>query len=118
LAASEVSVRFVSARGGWRVALIVAALAAGCRGATPPPGESGKMEAMKPVADVIAAHAPELMKIEGVAGVYEGETAQRRPCVRIMLVKRTPELESKLPRTLDGYPVEIEETGEIKPMGR
>ncbi len=69
-----------------------------------------------PIAEVIARHAPELMRIPGVVGVYEGETAAHARCIRIMVAKRTPELERRLPRTLEGHPVEIEETGVIRPM--
>ncbi len=69
-----------------------------------------------PIAETIARHAPELMRIPGVVGVYEGESAAHAPCIRIMVAKRTPELERRLPRTLEGHPVEIEETGVIRPM--
>jgi hypothetical protein len=71
---------------------------------------------MRPVRDVIASHAPELLKIPGVVGVYEGETASHTPCVRIMVVKRTRALEARLPRRLESYPVEIEAGGEVKPL--
>ena len=72
---------------------------------------------MPTIADIIARRAPELMKIPGVVGVYEGETSAHAPCIRIMVVKRTRELEARLPRVLEGTPVEIEETGVIRPMG-
>ncbi len=71
---------------------------------------------MRPVAEVIAAHASELMGIPGVVGVYEGETRRHEPCVRIMVIERTRDLEAKLPRRLEGYPVEIEAGGPIRPM--
>ena len=71
---------------------------------------------MAPIAQVIERRAPELMKIAGVVGVYEGETRRHAPCIRIMVAKRTHELEARLPRRLEGYPVEIEETGVIRPM--
>jgi hypothetical protein len=32
------------------------------------------------------------------------------------VIQKTPELEQKIPRTLEGYPVVIEETGEIRPL--
>jgi hypothetical protein len=69
-----------------------------------------------PIAEVIARHAPDLMKIPGVVGVYEGETRRHQPCIRIMVDRRSPERDARLPRTLDGYPVEIEVTGVIRPM--
>jgi hypothetical protein len=43
---------------------------------------------MPSIADVIARHAPERMKIPGVVGGYEGETSGRR-VIRVMVVERT-----------------------------
>jgi hypothetical protein len=57
-----------------------------------------------------------LMSIPGVVGVYVGETKEGTPCIGIMVVKKTEELERKLPRSLGGYPVIIDETGTIVPM--
>ena len=71
---------------------------------------------MTAIAEVIARHAPELMKHPGVVGVYEGRTSRGATCIRIMVAKRTRELVARLPRTLEGYPVEIDETGVIEPM--
>jgi len=36
--------------------------------------------------------------------------------IQVLVVHRTPELEPRLPRTLDGYPVVIVETGEIRAL--
>jgi hypothetical protein len=86
-----------------------------CRGpGTAKPAENPSP--VTPIADTIVRHAPELMKIPGVVGVYEGETRRHVPCIRIMVERRTPELEHRLPRRLEGHPVEIDETGVIRPM--
>jgi hypothetical protein len=66
---------------------------------------------------VLEAHADELMAIQGVAGVAiglleDGET----PCLKILVVKLTRELESELPGSLDGHPVVVEESGVIRPL--
>ena len=66
---------------------------------------------------VLRAHDDELMAIPGVGGVYvglldDGET----PCIKIMVVEKTPELEEQLPKSLDGHPVRVEETGVIRPL--
>lgn len=106
----------IPARGS--IVLLVTLLLAGCRPGPRAPSSDSEPPPMRPVAEVIAAHAPELMKIPGVAGVYEGETRDHTPCVRVMVVKRTKELDSRLPRKLDGYPVEVEETGVIRPLGQ
>ena len=100
------------------VALAALLLLAGCESNPPPPDPGATTAPMRPAAEVIAAHAPGLMQIPGVAGVYEGETQAHAPCIRVMVVRRTRELEARLPKELDGYPVEIEETGKIRPLGR
>jgi hypothetical protein len=36
--------------------------------------------------------------------------------IRVMLARRDPALERRLPRDLEGWPVEIEVTGEIRAL--
>lgn len=79
-------------------------------------GPSRRSAPVAPVADIIARHAPELMRVPGVVGVYEGETGRHTPCIRILVARRTSELEKRLPRELEGRPVEIEVTGVIRPL--
>jgi len=59
-----------------------------------------------------------LLAIPGVVGVYvalldDGKT----PCLKVMLARKTAETERVIPRTLEGYPVVSEVTGEIRPLG-
>jgi hypothetical protein len=65
---------------------------------------------------VLKAHTDSLMAISGVAGVYIGLKNDSIPCIRVMVVKKTVELEKKIPLSLQGFPLEIEETGVIEPM--
>ena len=66
---------------------------------------------------VLRAHDKELMAIPGVVGVYVGLLAdQKTPCLRVMAMKKTQELERAIPKSLEGYKVEVEETGAIRPM--
>lgn len=67
------------------------------------------------IAEVIAVHDDVLLAIPGVVGVAEGEHAGE-PCILILVIAATPELARDLPQSLEGYPVVIEETGEIKPL--
>lgn len=62
------------------------------------------------------SHTSELMALEGVAGVYIGQRNDRVPCIVVMVVKKSPGLLAKIPSELEGYPVLVEETGQIKPM--
>ena len=63
-------------------------------------------------------HANELMSIPGVVGVYVGALDDGSPCIGVMVAGKTPELERRIPQTLEGYPVRLEETGEIKPLDK
>jgi hypothetical protein len=54
--------------------------------------------------------------VPGVTAVAESRTPDGKPCVLILVVMLTPELRSRLPRDLDGWPVVIEESGEIRAM--
>jgi hypothetical protein len=64
------------------------------------------------IEEVLAARAPELMRIEGVEGVGEG-LCDAAPCVRVYV--RAPEVARRLPERLDGYEVSWVVTGEIRP---
>ena len=68
------------------------------------------------IAAVLAEHSPGLIRIPGVTAVAESRGADGRPCVLILVVRLTPELRSRLPRTLEGWPVVIEESGEIRAL--
>ena len=66
---------------------------------------------------VLAAHEKELMKIPGVVGVYVGVLDDgKSPCLKIMLARRTPE-SNQIPKQIDGWPVHVEVTGEVRPLG-
>lgn len=71
----------------------------------------------RPIEAVQEAHTPALVAIPGVVGTFIGATADGKPCIKIMVVERTAELERRLPRTLEGHPVEILESGRIRPLG-
>lgn len=66
---------------------------------------------------VIAKHAEALMAIPGVEGMAVGLLDDgKTPCLQILVEKRTPELEARLPETLDGHPVVLVESGGIRPL--
>ncbi|MBW2647058.1 MAG: hypothetical protein JRE23_12970 [Deltaproteobacteria bacterium] len=55
------------------------------------------------------------MSLPGVVGTAQG-LCDNKPCIKIYVIKRTPELDEKIPDILEGYPVIIEETGEIRAL--
>jgi len=66
---------------------------------------------------VLREHDKELMAIPGVVGVFVGLLPDgKRQCLKVMAAKKTPELERKIPKSLEGYPVVVEETGPIRPL--
>jgi hypothetical protein len=67
---------------------------------------------------VLHAHDRELLAINGVVGVYVGLLDDgKTPCLKVMVVAKTAELERAIPKLLEGYPVVLEVTGEIRPLG-
>jgi hypothetical protein len=69
-----------------------------------------------PIADVLATHTKALMRVPGVVGTYEGRDREGGPCIVVMAARLTPELRAAIPNTLEGWPVRIEETGELHAM--
>jgi hypothetical protein len=83
--------------------------------ASPPAADSAAGGGDQSLSLVIARHATELMGVPGVVGVYEGETGGK-PVLRVMVLSRADSTVKRIPTTLEGYDVEIEVSGPIKPM--
>jgi hypothetical protein len=67
--------------------------------------------------DVLRSRDKELLAIPGVVGVYVGVLDDgKTPCLKVMVARKTTELERRIPKSLEGYSVVIEETGIIHPM--
>ena len=61
---------------------------------------------------VLARRTPELMAIEGVSGTGEGMEAGDTVLV-VFVTRRTPELEARVPREVDGWRTVLREVGEV-----
>ena len=95
--------------------LALATILAGCNRA--PTHETSETRMTRPaIADVLAAHTPALMRVPGVVGTYEGRDRDGAPCIVVMAARITPELRGAIPKTLEGWRVRIEETGELHAM--
>jgi hypothetical protein len=94
-------------RCGWTLA--VALLASSCRAPGP------EVRPMKPIQQVLEERTPELLRREGVVGTAEGEH-DGHPVVLVLLRADDPALRRALPRTLDGYPVEVRVVGDVRPL--
>jgi hypothetical protein len=77
--------------------------------------EGEKPMGQKPIEEVLKNHTDHLMSIPGVVGTGIGEF-EGKPCIKIFVIKKTEDLEKKIPRVLEGYKVVIDETGEIKAL--
>ena len=67
--------------------------------------------------EVLRAHDKELLAIPGVVGVYVGVLEDgKTSCLKVMLAQKSAEAERAVPKTLEGYPVVLEVTGEIRPL--
>jgi hypothetical protein len=83
------------------------------------PDNHGKLNREAAIPDIQTAlkqYSDSLMAIPGVVGVWEGRTASDKTCIRVAVDKKTADLAKKIPTVLQGFPVEIEETGPIRPM--
>ena len=81
--------------------------------------QTGRHESMtrKDINAVLKDHDKELLAIPGVVGVYVGLLPDdKTTCLKVMVVKETEDLKRKIPKSIEGYPVLIEESGVIRPM--
>jgi hypothetical protein len=92
-------------------------IGSGC-GSEVRPVDQGASMPTRPLAAVLAEHSTELMALPGVVGVFEGQLDDGTPCIGVLVTEAKPEITAKIPARLEGYPVKIEASGEIRPMNR
>jgi hypothetical protein len=79
-------------------------------------GQKGKVTVPeKTIREVLKEHTRELMSVPGVVGTAEG-LCDDRPCIKVYVIKRSPEIDKQIPGTLEGYQVKVEVTGEFRTM--
>jgi hypothetical protein len=64
---------------------------------------------------LLATHTLRLMAIPGVVGIAQGEV-NGEPCVVVYVKKNDAAIQRSIPAQLEGYPVRIEESGDIGPL--
>lgn len=101
-----------------RVGLL--ALLVGSLGCTASPRQPASEEVQtvpsRSLSEVLKAHATDLMAIDGVTMVYEGELEDGRSCLVIAVQELDDALLERLPAQLEGYPVDVRESGTIRPL--
>jgi hypothetical protein len=98
------------------VATVLLGLLAGCDQDQKDNPKPESARTMKTIDEVIKIYSDSLMTIPGVVGLYHGLDDSGRTCLKVMVKEKTPELERRIPEWIEGYPVVVEETGEIKPL--
>jgi hypothetical protein len=77
----------------------------------PPSGETAMTR--RSIEQVQNAHTDSLMKLPGVVGTAIG-LCGNTPCIKVLVVRATAELRKAIPDSLEGYQVELDETGVIR----
>ncbi len=77
--------------------------------------EGEKQVTAKTIEEVLKDHTEELMSLPGVVGIGQG-LCNGKPCIKVLVIEKTSELEQKIPDNIEGYQVMIEETGEIRAL--
>jgi len=65
------------------------------------------------IEQVLRAHTDDWMSIPGVVGTGIGERSGQ-PCIRIFVTRKTQQLLHKLPAAVDGFVVDVVESGEFR----
>jgi hypothetical protein len=78
-------------------------------------GREANPVSIRPLEEVLRAHTDHLMAVPGVVGIAEG-LCEGRPCIKVFVARTTPHLLKAIPASLEGYPVAVEETGELRPF--
>jgi hypothetical protein len=87
-----------------------------CSSGDRPDGERNAAMNNRDISEVKDDHTKELMSLHGVVGVYVGAYDDGTKCIGVMVDTLTPEIEKRIPKLIEGYPVRVEETGVIRPM--
>ena len=67
------------------------------------------------IQSVLKEHTNSLMALPGVVGTAQS-LCDGKPCIKVMVVKKTPDLLKQIPASIEGYRVEVLETGVIRAL--
>ena len=69
----------------------------------------------KPIEQVLQEHTGRLMALPGVVGTGLG-LCDDKPCIRVFVVEATEELLKQIPGEIEGYRVDVHQTGEFNAL--
>ncbi len=67
----------------------------------------------EPLRRVLERHSQRIVSLPGVVGVAQGE-AGGGPCITVYVVEKTPEVMSRIPSDLDGWPIVVRKSGRFR----
>ena len=97
------------------IAAVVVASILGCAERTGSDGEQVRQMSEKTIEQVQEEHTGQWMAIPGVEGTAIG-LFEGKPCIKIFSSREPQELQDKIPSSVEGYPVIIEETGTFRAL--
>jgi len=96
--------------------LLIATALLGCGGPdSRERSEEGNEIPSRSIDEVLAAHADDLLARPGVTIVYQGALEDGAPCITVGVIDKEAPSARELPPSLEGYPVVLQETGELGP---
>ncbi len=69
----------------------------------------------KTIEEVLESHTRNLMSIPGVVGTAQA-LCDEQPCIQVYVSELTKDLKKQIPKSLEGYKVEIQETGSFNAL--
>jgi hypothetical protein len=96
------------------VAVVLLGLTSGCTGSRST--EEGSTVPSKSIQQVLTEHTDSLMALPGVVGTAIGR-CDTVLCIRVFLRDSSAAARRAIPDTLEGYPVQVEVTGEFRKRG-
>ena len=101
----------------WAALVLGIMVSAACgRANTRNAGAQAAQEADTPktIEAVLAAHNDSLMAVPGVVATAIGR-CNDAPCIRILVSRVTDDVQRRVPRQLEGFPVQVDVSGPIVP---
>ncbi len=95
--------------------IIAAGILAGCSYNGPSGLEKGRTMPERTIEQVQEEHTDDWMAIPGVEGTAIG-LFEGKPCIKIFTSLKPQQIRDKIPSTVEGYPVIVEETGAFRAL--
>ncbi len=70
----------------------------------------------KPIVKVVEEYAPRWLALPGIVGVGVGESGGQ-PCIKVFVSRRAPETLASIGHSVEGWPVVVEQSGDIRALG-